>query len=159
MFTLSFLDNPGPRLFRLCSRTFVAVYGRVPLLGELRCAVGVIQRGDRVLLQDRSDGCGWSFPGGVAWFWEVPEQTMRREVREETGMEVGPCRLLFSYACRKPIPQRIFVYAAEAAGEPRSSWEGVASWERREAIPEPFFEPHRPILERLRDPRIPFSPQ
>lgn len=156
---MSFSAKWGPRLFRLCSRTFVAVYGRAPLLGELRCAVAVIQRGGTVLLQDRSDGCGWSFPGGVAWFWEQPEQTMRREVLEETGMKVENCRLLFSYSRRRPILQRIYVYAAEAGGEPRPSWEGASSWQWLDRLPTPFFAPHWPIISRLRDPSSPLSPE
>ncbi|HET9784066.1 MAG TPA: NUDIX domain-containing protein [Terriglobales bacterium] len=135
------------------------MYSRLPFLGELRCAVAVIRRGDTVLLQERSDGGGWSFPGGVAWFWEQPEQTMRREIREETGMTVDTCRLLLTYSRRKPILQRIYVFAAEAQGEPRPSWEGVSSWQSLQPVPEPFFVPHRPVLSHLRDPDAPLLPE
>jgi 8-oxo-dGTP pyrophosphatase MutT (NUDIX family) len=91
----------------------------------------------------------------MAWFWEQPEQTMRRELLEETGMKVETCRLLFSYSCRKPIWHRIYVFAAEAHGEPRPSWEGASSWQNLNHLPAPFFVPHLPILSRLRDPRSP----
>lgn len=154
---MSFSDKLGARAFRLCSRLFVAVYGRCPVLGELRCTAAIIRRGDTVLLQDRSDGCGWAFPGGVAWLWEKLEQTMRREIQEETGLEVGACRLLFTFSCRRPVPQRIYVYAAEATGELRSSWEGRPSWQSLEPPPEPFFPSHLPILDHLRGQSVPLA--
>ncbi|MGH9393992.1 MAG: NUDIX domain-containing protein [Terriglobales bacterium] len=111
-------------LFRLCSRAFVAVYGRFPLFGDLRSSVAIIQRGDQFLLQHRSDGLGWAFPGGTALFWENPEQTLRRELLEETGMEMVSCRALFQYRDCAFVPSRISVFAAEVAGTPRGSWEG-----------------------------------
>ena len=39
----------------------------------------------RVLLLDRSDGGGWSHPGGYAEPGECPEETAARELTEETG--------------------------------------------------------------------------
>ncbi|WP_261664881.1 NUDIX domain-containing protein, partial [Deinococcus sp. Marseille-Q6407] len=36
----------------------------------------------------------WSLPGGLCELAEPPEQTLRREVREETGLEVQTAELL-----------------------------------------------------------------
>jgi len=136
----------GPRLFRLCSRIFREVYGRVPILGELRSSVAVIRRGEQYLLQQRSDGLGWAFPGGVAWFWEQPEQTLAREVFEETGLTIASPRLLFVYHDRTFIPSRISVFAAEATGELRGSWEGEASWQDLNEVRKAVFPAQLPLL-------------
>jgi 8-oxo-dGTP pyrophosphatase MutT (NUDIX family) len=44
----------------------------------------------RILLQEKASGEGWSLPAGAIEPGESPEQALRREVREETGLEVEP---------------------------------------------------------------------
>ncbi|MGH9413622.1 MAG: NUDIX hydrolase [Terriglobales bacterium] len=138
----------GATLFRCCSRAFVALYGRWPVFGELAGSVAVIRRASgEYLLQWRNDGLGWAFPGGTAWRGEDAEHTLRREVQEETGLSLHSCRLLFTYADRVYFPCSISVFAGQAEGEPRPSWEGRAEWRRLPS--EPFFPSHRPILDYL----------
>ncbi|MGH9486511.1 MAG: NUDIX domain-containing protein [Terriglobales bacterium] len=139
----------GPTLFRLCSRLVVATYGRFPVFGELPSAAAVIRRGELFLLQWRSDGLGWAFPGGTSRPGESPEHTLRREVREETGLHLHSCQLLFAYSDRHHIPSRLSVFTAHAEGRLRSSWEGLVEW--RPLPAEPFFLPQLPILDYLRD--------
>lgn len=139
----------GPRLFRLCSRIFREVYPRVPVLGELRSSIAIIERDGRYLMQERSDGLGWAFPGGVAWFWESPEQTLRREVREETGLHLTAVQFVFLYHDRTFIPSRISVYRSQAQGEPRGSWEGGLSWRPRGELAEGLFPAQRAVVEFL----------
>ncbi|GGG26042.1 NUDIX hydrolase [Caldovatus sediminis] len=60
--------------------------------------IGVVAfRGDAVLLVRRGkpprDG-SWSLPGGAQRLGERAEDAARRELREETGIEVGPLDLL-----------------------------------------------------------------
>ena len=48
----------------------------------------------RLLLQEKSSGEGWSLPAGAIEPGESPEQAVRREVLEETGLEVAPQEIL-----------------------------------------------------------------
>lgn len=43
----------------------------------------------RVLLQKRGDSGKWGFPGGAIELDETPEEAAIREVKEETGLDVG----------------------------------------------------------------------
>ena len=52
---------------------------------------GVIVKGDRVLLARRGKEPGrgkWMFPAGFMEFGESPEETLARELKEETGLGV-----------------------------------------------------------------------
>jgi len=52
----------------------------------------------RILLQQRGDTCDWSLPAGAMEIGERVDQTIIREVREETGLEVKPTRLVGIYS-------------------------------------------------------------
>ena len=60
-------------------------------------AVVANDRGE-ILLQRRSDNDLWSIPGGAMEPGETIRQTAIREVREETGIEVAPTRLVGIYS-------------------------------------------------------------
>lgn len=49
---------------------------------------------NRLLLQHRTDSHDWSTPGGACELGESLEETARRELLEETGLEVGELKLL-----------------------------------------------------------------
>jgi 8-oxo-dGTP pyrophosphatase MutT (NUDIX family) len=56
-----------------------------------RCAATIVERPDgKVLLLARNDGQGWCAPGGKAHAHEQPRDTARRELQEETGLDVLP---------------------------------------------------------------------
>ena len=60
-------------------------------------AVVFDQRG-RVLLQQRSDGGQWGLPGGSVEIGESVTTAVRREILEETGLQVSPRRLVGVYS-------------------------------------------------------------
>ena len=58
---------------------------------------GVVLEGGRVLLAVRRELRGWELPGGAPRPGEHPEAALRREVREETGVEVEVEALVGDY--------------------------------------------------------------
>src|SRR5713226_9515905 len=60
-------------------------------LGQISPMLGagvIIEQDGKVLLIDRSDGLGYTIPGGIVRYKETVEQCVLREVREETGYTV-----------------------------------------------------------------------
>jgi 8-oxo-dGTP diphosphatase len=90
-------------------------------LGHPRFAVsaGAIITDDRervLLLRHRfRPGSGWGMPGGFLEKGEQPEEGLRRELREEVGLEVAQLKLIGTRAFRKPR-QIELVYTARAIG-------------------------------------------
>lgn len=82
-----------------------AVVGHRPLIlaGVL---VMVFDENHHLLLQHRTDDGTWDFPGGYMEPGESPEETGRREVREETGLEIGKMNLFQVFAGK----EYFFVY-------------------------------------------------
>ena len=62
---------------------------------------GIVMNGGKALIVRRTgirtpDGRDWwEFPGGTLEFGETPEQTLVREMKEETGLDVLPEKLLY----------------------------------------------------------------
>lgn len=132
--------------FYWLSQFAVAVYGRLPIFGPVRSAVGLVRHDDRWLTVARADRRGQCFPGGVAVPWESDEECLRREIKEETGLRVTHCHYLFEYFDRKFLPGSICVYQAEAEGELKASWEGDPSWISLEELAPHIFPPQHVIL-------------
>src|SRR5205809_7860218 len=68
----------------------------------------VILRPEGVLLQKRDDNGLWGLPGGSVEPGESVTEAVVREVREETGLEVEPVRLIGVYSA--PEHHQIVTY-------------------------------------------------
>ena len=91
----------------------------------------------------------WGLPGGHARHNETPGATLRRELREETGLEVRATKLLRVTTNMGPLTQ--FILLAECDGEPEvKSAEiieaGFFDWEK---LPENIVPTHRAFLEQM----------
>jgi len=68
-------------------QTMRKMIGTEPLL-TVGCGV-IIEKGDKILLQHRTDADVWCIPGGVLELGEQVEEAARREAEEETGLAIG----------------------------------------------------------------------
>lgn len=110
-------------------------FGQIsPLLG----AGIIIEQDGKILLIDRSDGLGYTIPGGIVRHKETVEQCVLREAREETGYNVNITGLVGVYSSLKRDPR--FRAAAIAykgfivSGSPHGSGEGELCWRTPEEV-------------------------
>src|SRR5947209_18717463 len=57
-------------------------------ISPILSACVIIEQDGKFLLINRSDGMGYTIPGGIVRYKETVEQSVLREVREETGYTV-----------------------------------------------------------------------
>lgn len=144
------LDTLKRRLFWMIARTCFALYGWFPLFGTLRASLGVIQRDGKFLVIHRNDGRGFSLPGGISGWREAPEATLQREVREETGLKVDGMEFILQFFCPIDFPCNVSLFAVEASGDVKDSWEGSPRWMTVDELAPRFVESQRPALEILK---------
>jgi len=77
-------------------QTMRAMIGNEPLL-TVGCGV-IIEKGNQILLQHRTDADVWCIPGGVLELGERVEDTARRETEEETGLTLGTLEFFGVYS-------------------------------------------------------------
>ena len=78
----------------------------------------ILDNAGRVLLLKHRfrPGTGWGMPGGFMQEGEQPEEALRRELREEVGLEVENLELLITRAFKVPRQVEI-VFTARAIGD------------------------------------------
>ena len=134
--------------------------GHRPLL-MVGAAVLIVDGQDRLLLMKRSDSGCWGPPGGSVEPGEAVEAAGRREVCEETGLEVagmmlfgvfsGP-ELFYVYPNGDQVYNVTIVYLARGwQGEVRLNGEHTEwGWFAAADIPEAISPPIKPVIEQFK---------
>jgi len=115
-------------------------------------AVVLDERG-RILLLNHvfRKGSGWGIPGGFIEKREQPEEALRRELREEAGLEVYDMKVAFARTLKRPQQvEIIFLCRAREAAlvSPQSLEIRNAAWFERGALPRELARDQRLIIER-----------
>jgi 8-oxo-dGTP diphosphatase len=105
-----------------------------PLLG----AGAIIEQDGKFLLIDRTDGLGYTFPGGIVRHKETLEKCVLREVREETGYKIKLTGLVgvYSKLGRDPRFRAISIAykGSILSGTQHGSGEGEPCWRSPEEV-------------------------
>lgn len=129
------------------------------LLAESRftVTVGAVvtdEVGRLLLLQHRfrpgyQKGGGWGIPGGFIQSGEQPEAAIRRELREEIGLEVENIQVVFVRALeRHKQIEVIFRCRPQSNFQPQSREIIRAEWFRLDALPPSLSDDQRGLIER-----------
>ncbi|MCZ8533212.1 NUDIX hydrolase [Psychrobacillus psychrodurans] len=116
------------------------IVGNHPLI-LVGVAVAVMNEKGELLLQKRSDGI-WGVPGGFMELGESTEETGRREVLEETGIEIGKLELVGVFSGKQyfvKLPNGDEFYPITIAYVSKEITGGVFKADGQETIEAKFF--------------------
>jgi ADP-ribose pyrophosphatase YjhB (NUDIX family) len=145
------------------SRLLSTIWRRVPkqvrrlgvLLTEARFTVTtgavIVDAQDRVLLLQHRfrPGSGWGIPGGFVQAGEQPEAALRRELREEIGVEIEQVELAFARALAR-YQQIELIFRGTVRGELQLRQLEIAhaAWFTLEKLPAGLSPDQRQLIER-----------
>ena len=101
-------------------------------------AIVVDEQGRVLMLKHRfRPGTGWGLPGGFIEAGEQPDEGVRRELREEVGLELASVEVVTTRAFKKPRQIEI-VFRCRPKGDPSPQSIEIrkASWFSIDALPE-----------------------
>jgi 8-oxo-dGTP pyrophosphatase MutT (NUDIX family) len=150
-----FLNSLRAKTFWVISRCMVAAYRLFPIFGPIRGTAAIIQRDEKYVVIERNDGYGLCFPGGMAKPWERNEEAIRREVEEETGLNVDRAEFVFNYRIDVLYPTVTNVFKATAQGELRDSWEGSVRLATIAELESAIMPTQRAVVEYLKSGKLP----
>lgn len=124
---------------------------------KIEVVAAFIEREGRVLLDRRRPGGElgglWEFPGGKLEPGESPVEALRRELREELGVEAAQVRAPALATVEHAYPAFDLVlslYAVELGGTPRAVDVAELAWHPKAALPElPMPAANRPLIAQL----------
>ncbi len=111
----------------------------------------VIDSRNRILLLHHRfrPGSGWGIPGGFINPREQPEDAVRRELREEVGLEVEVTRVAFVRTLRKYRQvEIIFLCNPKGTPIPQGSEINRAEWFELNSLPEGLSDDQRGLIRR-----------
>lgn len=108
------------------------------------------ERGRVLLLKHRfRAGAGWGIPGGFINHREQPEEALRRELREEIGLELESAAIALVRTLKRPHQvEIIFRCRTKDGAHPRSMEIKSAEWFELESLPEELSQDQRRLIER-----------
>ncbi len=111
-------------------------------------AIVVDKQGRVLLLKHRfRPGTGWGIPGGFIEAGEQPEEAVRRELREEVGLELADVELVTTRAFKKPRQiEIVFLSRPRGDASPKSIEIRKASWFSIDSLPEGFPADQRRLI-------------
>lgn len=113
-------------------------------------AAVVLNEKREVLLLDHvlRPGASWGLPGGFIDKAEQPEAAIRRELREETGIEIKDVRMLEMRTLGRHVE---ILFAGIGVGDPEVKSSEILSlgWFAGDALPERFPRSQRLIIGRV----------
>lgn len=128
------------------------------LLSESRftvtAAAVIIDANGRILLLNHRfrPGSGWGVPGGFIHPREQPEDAIRRELREEIGLEITNARISHVRTLsRYRQVEIIFLCQSEGECSPKGFEIKRAEWFAPDSLPESLSKDQRGIIERALD--------
>jgi 8-oxo-dGTP diphosphatase len=107
-------------------------------ISPILSACVIVERNGKVLLINRTDGLGYTLPGGIVHYRETVEECVRREVQEETGYLIQLTGIVGIYSALKRDPRfraaSIAYKGLVTGGEEHGSNEGKVCWSEPGAV-------------------------
>ena len=96
-------------------------------------------------------GSGWGIPGGFIKKGEQPEEAIRRELREEIGMELESAEIAFVRTLKRPSQVEIIFRCRPQGRDPVTQSIEVksAKWFALDALPRGLTRDQRRQIERV----------